>query len=76
MFSVTTLNIHEDIEFKLMDDILVDEKTASFIKNYHFRWIQSKEQVHGIKIDADRDTCKDFLQRHLTVDSKVFLKDE
>lgn len=76
VFSLTKLNISEDMNFNLMDDILVDTETVSFIKQYHFRWIKSEEQVHGIKIEADKDTCRAFLKEHLSVNSEVFLKDE
>ena len=76
VFSLTTLNITEDTDFNLMDDILVDTKTVSFIKQYHFRWIETKEQVHAIKIEADEDICREFLKEHLSVNSEVFLKNE
>ena len=76
VFSLTTLNLHTDIELRLIDDIIVDKDTAEFIREYPFKWIKNEECVQGIQIEAEKDVCRAFLSEKLGVDVEVFLKDK
>lgn len=74
-FSLCVLNPNEDTDLRIMDNILVDKDTAEFLREFRFSWI-GKERIYGIKIEADKETCRAFLRQHLGVDGEVFLKDE
>lgn len=74
-FSLCELNPSEDIELRLMDNILVDANTANFLKEFHFSWI-GEERIYGVRIDAEEDVCRAFLKDNLGVDGEVFLKNE
>lgn len=74
-FSLCELNPSEDVDLRLMDNILVDAKTATFLKDFSFAWI-GEERIYGVNVDADEDTCRAFLREHLGVDGEVFLKNE
>ena len=74
-FSLTVLNPDEDMELRQMDHVIVDRTTADFLREFRFSWI-GEDRIYGIKIDADRETCRAFLAEHLSVDGEVFLKNE
>ena len=74
-FSLCVLNPTEETELRLMDKILVDADTANFLRDFQFAWI-GEERILGVRIEADKDVCRKFLEEHLGVDSEVFLKDE
>lgn len=78
LFSIVALNKEDTPELTLIDDILVDKKTAEFMRDFHFEWLQSEEgdQIYGIRIDADKDACRDFLKRQLAANSEILLDDK
>jgi hypothetical protein len=45
------------------DDIITDAKTAAFLREWPVQWVRSenKEQLLAVKVDADEDTCREFL---------------
>lgn len=69
------LNPDESIELRLMDNVIVDRTTAEFLREFGFSWI-GEERILGVKVDADKETCRAFLAEHLSVDGEVFLKNE
>ena len=74
-FSLCVLNPTEDTELRLMDKVLVDATTASFLRDFPFAWI-GEDRILGVRVEAEEDTCRKFLREHLGVDGEVFLKDE
>jgi len=56
-------NPSKDIEMHNFDDIIVDAKTAAFLREWPIEWVRSenKEQVLAVKVDADKDVCREFL---------------
>lgn len=71
-------NPPKDFEMHHFNDIIVDAKTAAFLREWPIEWVRSEDrrQVLGVKVDADKDTCRDFLASIISVDSEKFLKDE
>ena len=78
IFSMTTLNKEDAPELTLFDDILVDVKTAVFLREFPFEWLESenKDQVYGIRVDAEKEVCREFLRKQLATDGKIFLDDK
>ena len=78
LFSIVALNKEDTPELTLIDDILVDKKTAEFMRDFPFEWLQSEEgdQIYGIRIDAEKDVCRDFLKRQLAANSEILLDDK
>ena len=78
MFSMLVLNKEEQPDLCLFDDILVDKKTASFLREFPFEWLESedKEQLYGVRVEADKQACREFLKEHLSSDGKILLDDE
>ncbi len=74
-FSLTMLNPDESVELRQMDHVIVDRTTAEFLREFAFSWI-GKDRILGVKVDADKETCRAFLAEHLSVDGEVFLKNE
>lgn len=74
-FSLTMLNPDESVELRLMDNVIVDRTTAEFLRDFQFSWIGT-DRILGVRVDADKDTCRAFLSEHLSVDGEVFLKNE
>jgi len=74
-FSLTMLNPDESMELRQMDHVIVDRTTAEFLREFAFSWI-GKDRILGVKVDADKETCRAFLAEHLSVDGEVFLKNE
>ena len=78
IFSMVTLNKDDAPELTLIDDILVDETTATFLREFPFEWLESenKEQLYGIRIDAEKEVCRDFLRKQLASNREILLDDE
>ena len=78
LFSMVTLNKEDTPELKLIDDILVDERTAEFLREFPFEWLESedKDQIYGVRIDADKEACRDFLRQQLATNREILLDDE
>ena len=56
-------NPSKDIEMHNFDDIIVDAKTAAFLREWPLEWVlsENKEQVLAVKVDADEEVCRKFL---------------
>lgn len=78
LFSMVALNKEDSPELTLIDDILVDKKTASFLREFPFEWLESenREQIYGVRINADKDECRQFLRQELTSNREILLDDE
>ena len=78
IFSMIALNKEDSPELSLIDDILVDKKTAAFLREFPFEWLESdtKDQIYGVRIEADKEVCKDFLRQQLTSNREILLDDE
>lgn len=78
LFSMVALNQEDSPELTLFDDILVDEKTAAFLREFPFEWLESenKDQIYGVRIDADKEACRDFLRDQLASNREILLDDE
>ena len=78
LFSMVALNQEDSPELSLIDDILVDEKTAAFLREFPFEWLESenKDQIYGVRIDADKEACRDFLRKQLSSNREILLDDE
>jgi len=78
LFSMVALNQEDSPELSLIDDILVDEKTAAFLREFPFEWLESenKDQIYGVRIDADKEACRDFLRNQLASNREILLDDE
>ena len=78
LFSMVTLNKEDSPELLLIDDILVDETTAGFLREFPFEWLESdnKDQVYGVRVDADKEACRNFLGAHLASNREILLDDE
>lgn len=78
LFSMVALNKEDAPELCLFDDILVDEKTAVFLREFPFEWLQSddKDQIYGVRVDADKEACREFLRQQLASNREILLDDE
>ena len=78
LFSMGALNKEDTPELTLVDDILVDEKTAVFLREFPFEWLESenKEQIYGVRIDAEKEACREFLMKQLASNREILLDDE
>lgn len=78
VFSMVALNKEDAPELKLFDDILVDETTAVFLREFPFEWLESenKDQIYGVRIDADKEACREFLRTQLASNREILLDDE
>ena len=78
LFSMVILNKSDDIDLRLFDNVLVDAQTATFLREFSFEWLWSDdgEQLYGIRVDADKDTCRTFLSASLASNREIFLNDE
>ena len=58
-------------------DIIVDEKTACFLREYPLEWLYSedKAQLLGVKVEADKETCRDFLSSIISINAEKLLED-
>ena len=77
LFSMDTLCKEDAPELTLIDDILVDENTAVFLREFPFEWLESedKSQLYGVRIDAEREACREFL-RKLVANREILLDDQ
>jgi hypothetical protein len=59
------------------NDIIVDAATAAFLREFPIEWLRSedKKQVLGVKVEADKQVCRDFVSSLIPVDTKEFLED-
>jgi len=75
---MVALNKEDAPELTLFDDILVDEKTADFLREFPFEWLESenKNQIYGIRVDADKEVCREFLRKQLATNREILLDDE
>lgn len=71
-------NPSKDIEMHNFDDIITDEPTAAFLRDYPIEWLRSedKKQLLGVRVEADKTICREFLSSIVSVDAKELLKDE
>jgi len=70
-------NPSKDIEMHNFDDIITDAKTAAFLREWPIQWVRSenKEQVLAVKVDADKEVCREFLASVIG-DREELLQDE
>ena len=78
LFSIIALNKEDTPELLLFDDILVDKKSAVFLREFSFEWLESenRDQIYGVRIDADKEACREFLRNHLASNREILLDDE
>jgi len=78
LFSMVVLNKDDSPNLCLFDDVLVDEKTAVFLREFPFEWLESdkKDQIYGVRINADNETCREFLRKQLFSNGKILLDDK
>ena len=78
LFSMVALNKEDTPELTIIDDILVDEHTAVFLREFPFEWLKSEDedQIYGVRIDADKETCREFLRKQLASNREILLDDE
>lgn len=65
----------KDFEMHLVEGVITDEHTASFLRDFPIQWLKRDKQVLGIRIQAPDDVCRSFLKSRV-VDAKVLLDDE
>ena len=58
----------------LLDGVIVDERTACFLRDFPLEWIKSDDQIMGVRVDAPDEVCRDFLKSCI-VDTEVLLDD-
>ena len=78
LFSMVALNKEDTPELSLFDDILVDKETAKFLREFAFEWLESedKNQIYGVRVDADKEACREFLRKQLASNREILLDDE
>ena len=71
-------NPTKDIEMHHFNDIIVDSATAAFLREYPIEWLRSedKKQILGVRVEADKDVCREFVKSIISVDAEELLKDE
>ena len=72
-FSVNP-NPAKNFEMHLLDGVIVDARTACFLRDFSLEWIKSDDQIMGVRVDAADSICKDFLKSFI-VDTKVLFND-
>ena len=65
----------KDFQMHLLQGVIVDEDTASFLRDFQMEWIKSNEQVLGVRVEAPSEVCRQFLKSRI-VDAEVLLDDE
>ena len=70
-------NPPKDFEMHHFNDIIVDAKTAAFLREFPIEWLRSedKKQVLAVSVEADKDVCRKFLKSVIGVDSEELLED-
>ena len=78
LFSMVALNKEDTPELSLFDDILVDKETAKFLREFPFEWLESedKNQIYGVRVDANKEACREFLRNQLASNREILLDDE
>ena len=78
IFSMVTLNKSDEPELCLVDGVLVDKETATFLREFRFDWLESesKDQIYGIRVDAEAEECRAFLRAKLSTNREILLDDE
>lgn len=73
-----SLNPDPPKEFNMhhFDNVIVDEKTACFLREYPFQWLYSEDgtQLLGVKVEADKETCRDFFSSIISIDAEKLLE--
>ncbi len=73
-FFSTNPNPPKDFQMHLLDGVIVDERTACFLRDFPLEWIKSDDQIMGVRVDAPDWVCRDFLKSCI-VDTEVLLDD-
>ncbi len=68
-------NPSKDFQMHILDNVIVDKDTATFLRDFKTEWIRSEEQVLGVKVEAHDDICRQFLKSRI-VDAEVLLNNE
>ncbi len=64
----------KDFEMHLVDGVIVDAGTAFFLRDFSLQWIESDNQVMGVRVDAPDSVCRTFIKSRI-VDTEVLLDD-
>ena len=73
-FFSTNPNPPKDFQMHLLHGVIVDERTACFLRDFPLEWIKSEDQIMGVRVQAPDGVCRDFLKSCI-VDTKVLLDD-
>ena len=66
-------NPSKDIEMHHFDDIITDEPTAAFLRDYPIEWLRSedKKQLLGVQVSKQtKNICREFLSSIVSVDAE------
>tara|TARA_B100000963_G_C22523976_1_gene624395 strand:+ start:156 stop:443 length:288 start_codon:yes stop_codon:yes gene_type:complete len=68
-------NPPKDFQMHHFNDIIVDSKTADFLREYPIEWVRSedKSQILAVKVEADKDVCRKFVESIISVNAEKFL---
>ncbi len=71
-------NPPKDFEMHHFNDVIVDSKTACFLREYPMEWLRSedKSQILAVKVEAEKEVCREFLKSIISVNAEKFLQDE
>jgi len=71
-------NPAKDFEMHHFNDIIVDSKTAAFLREYPIKWLRSedKSQILAVQVEADKEVCREFLKSVISVDAEKLLEDQ
>ena len=71
-------NPTKEIEMHHFDDVIVDSATAAFLREYPIKWLRSedKKQVLAVRVEADKEVCREFVKSIISVDAEKLLEDE
>ena len=64
----------KDFEMHLLDGVIVDERTAYFLRDFPLEWIKTEDQIMGVRVEAPDEVCRDFLKSYI-IDTEVLLDD-
>lgn len=68
-------NPSRDFQMHLLDGVIVDERTACFLRDFPIEWLKSDKQVLGVRVEASSAICREFLKSRV-VDAEVLVNDE
>ena len=74
-FFSTIPNPSKDFEMRILVGVIVDERTASFLRDFPIEWLKEGDQLLGVNVDASDEVCRGFLKSCI-VDAKILLDDE